>query len=36
MKKEEKRGLQERHWMHCPKCGMKRVEIKLEGTRKEA
>ena len=31
MKKEEKRQLQEQHWMHCPKCGMEMVEISFEG-----
>lgn len=31
MKKEERRRLREQHWMNCPKCGMKMVEISFEG-----
>ena len=31
MKKEERKELKEKHWMHCPKCGMEMVEIEFEG-----
>ena len=33
MKKAERKRLMERHWMHCPKCGMEMVEITFEGIR---
>ena len=28
---EERRKLKERHWMHCPKCGMELLEIDFLG-----
>jgi hypothetical protein len=29
--KDEKQKLKDLHWMHCPKCGMKMIEIDFEG-----
>jgi hypothetical protein len=31
MEEEEKKKLKELHYMHCPKCGMKLVEIDYKG-----
>ena len=31
LKEEERQKLKETHFMHCPKCGMKLVEINYKG-----
>lgn len=31
LRSEERRMLQERHWMRCPKCGMELLEIEYQG-----
>lgn len=31
LRSEERRTLQERHWMRCPKCGMELLEIDYQG-----
>jgi hypothetical protein len=31
LRSDERRLLKERHWMHCPKCGMELLEIDFLG-----
>lgn len=33
IKSDERKKLKEKHWMHCPKCGMEMVEITFEGVK---